>query len=309
MNNLTELSRLAEIFNRSTCGGILIPSSPSTDTVASATALYLALTKIGKNISLACSSKIEDIPIAAAEKFQQDIVFSGDNLVISFPYIDGAIDKVDYRINSDKFELIIAPRPGNPKIDSSQVKFTYSGGKADFFVIIDAVNLNALGELYENNKNQFYGIEIINIDRHLTNANFGTINLVNKTISSTSEIVFAIIQSLKIEIDKDIATNLYTGIVAATNNFTSYSVNADTLETAAKLLRLGALKKPIKKSFFPSSSLPSASLSSSNQTPIKKIYSEEIKTKPIDKVEKEDKEEQKLPPDWLKPKIFRGGLI
>jgi len=306
MNNLTELSRLAEVFNRSTCGGIIIPNQPSLDTVASATALYLALTKIGKNITLACSSKIEETLIAAGEKFQQDIVFSGNNLVISFPYMDGFIDKVDYRINGDRFELIITPRPGYPKVDFSQVKFVYAGGKADFFVIIDAANLNALGELYEKNKSQFSGIDIINIDRHLTNTNFGTINLVNKTVSSTSEIIFAVIQSLKIEIDKDIATNLYSGIVAATNNFSSYSVNADTLETAAKLLRLGALKKPIRKSF---SSPINPSLVPTDQTPIKKIYSEEIKTKPIDKVEKENETEQKLPSDWLKPKIFRGGLI
>ena len=38
----------------------------------------------------------------------------------------------------------------------------------------------------------------------------------------------------------------YSGIVAATNNFSSYSVNADTFEVVATLLRAGAVKKPYR---------------------------------------------------------------
>jgi len=304
MNNSQDaFLRLLEILNRLNSGCILLPKNPSIDALAAATALYLALMKLGKNATLVCSSDIEEVSLTGTDKIQKNINVAGDSLVISFPYKDGAVDKVDYNITGDKFNLIITPRPNHQKINPSQVQYSYTGGKVDFFIVIDAADLNNLEELYTDNKNQFVGVEIVNIDRHLTNSNFGTINIVNKTASSISEIIFSLMQSLKIEIDKTIATNLYAGIVSATNNFSSYSVNADTLENAAKLLRLGAIKKILKPTppkIF-KSPLPPNQIISSNK------FSPEIQTKPIDIVEKENETEKQLPQDWLKPKIFRGG--
>ena len=74
----------------------------------------------------------------------------------------------------------------------------------------------------------------------------GPINFVNKTSSSTSELALKTLQALQIELDRDIATNLYAGISTATNNFTAYSVNAETFETIATLLKAGAMKKSFK---------------------------------------------------------------
>ena len=71
-----------------------------------------------------------------------------------------------------------------------------------------------------------------------------------KTVSSISELILSVIQTLGIEIDRDIATNLYAGAAASTNNFTSYSTNADTFEHIAALLRSGAVKKAFKNQFL-----------------------------------------------------------
>ncbi|MFN4212583.1 MAG: DHH family phosphoesterase [Microgenomates group bacterium] len=293
-NDLTALNRACEIIAKGKTGSILLPTNPSYDAVAASTSLYLALTKIGKTITLACESKV-DVDLTGVDKIENNLITGGDNLVISFPYTDGSIDKVDYNIKGNFFNLIITPRPGHPKLDPSQVKYSYSGGTVDFFITIDTPNLNSLGSLYLENQNQFTGCDIINIDRHLTNNFFGTVNLVNKTSSSVSELVFSIIKNLNVELDRNIATNLYAGITNATNNFTSYSVNADTLENAAQLLRAGAAKKVFKK---PQIKLPA------NQ-PNKEIYT----VKPIEEVEKESQPEQSAPQDWLKPKIFRGSNL
>lgn len=312
-NNHATFSRIGEIFNKGNSGVVLVPPNPSVDTVAGATALYLALNKIGKNVSLACSSKVDNIPLTAADKFQTDINVSGDSLMISFPYTDGAIDRVDYNIQGENFNLIITPRPGFKKLDPSQVKFSYTGGKMDFLIVVDAPNLNALGDIYLNNKEKFVGCEIINIDRHLTNNNFGTVNLVKKTAACLSEIIFELIENLRMEIDRDIATNLYAGILAGTNNFTSYSVTAQTLETAAKLLKAGAIKRVITQKAGTSpvaSASQTFSFGKTIETPKPVTFPQvnKLETKPIETVEKEtDKEIQETPQDWLKPKIFRGG--
>jgi len=318
MNNHQQtLSRIIEILNRGKSGVIIIPQNPAPDAVAASTSLYLALNKIGKNISLVCSTK-QDLDLIGVDKFQQTLTVSGDNLMISFPYKEGSIDKVDYNIQGDYFNLIITPRPGYEKLNPSQVKYSYTGGNLDFIIVIDSPTLNSLGEIYQENQAQFTGRDIINIDRHLTNGYFGTVNLVNKTISSISELILKIIETLNIEIDKDIATNLYAGIAASTNNFTSYSTNANTFENIAKLLKMGAIKKTIKKPVvqsptisqsFEEQSFPSKPVF---QKPIKILPSSESEPTPIEHVEKEKQPsqqgfEQNNPQNSLKPRIFQGG--
>lgn len=327
MNNTdNNLQRINEILNKGTNGAIVLATNPSHDAMAAATSLYLTLSKLNKNITLACSNEnLANPDIMASDKIQTNLVNGGDNLVISFPYTDGAIDKVDYNIQGSNFNLVVTPRQGYPKLEPKQVKYSYTGGNLDFIIVIDAPTLNSLGSLYSENQNLFQGKDIINIDRHLTNASYGTVNLVNKTSSSISEIVFKLIQNLQIEIDRDISTNLYYGISASTNNFTSYSVNASTFETIATLLRMGALKKTYKKSgqtiqsnqqmnSFPTSTFPpqtgfnrSAFSYPSNQpTQIQQPSHESRNVKPIQSVEKE-KQVGETPQDWLKPKIFRGN--
>ena len=313
--NTNHISRIHEIITKGIAGAICLPSNPSLDCIAASCALYLGLNKLGKTISLVASSQVNNPDIIASDKIQTSIATGGDNLVISFPYSDGSIDKVDYNIQGNSFNLIITPRPNYPKLDTNQVKYSYTGGKLDFVIVIDSPTLNNLGNTYKDNQNLFQGKDIVNIDRHLTNSFFGTVNFVNKTSSSIAELILEILKGLQVEIDKDMATDLYIGISTATNNFTSYSVNANTFETVAQLLRLGAIKKNIRKQasapFQPNNfnyqpfnpSLPSPTPKPVINTPPSREFSKE---KPIDAVENEVNPEEP-PSEWLKPKIFRGG--
>lgn len=302
-NTQNSFMRLHEVITKGNSGAIVLPANPSYDAIAATTSLYLGLTKTGKNISLVCETALQN-DLTAADKIQVNLVTGGDSLVISFPYTDGSIDKVDYNIQGTFFNLVITPRPGAPKLDPTQVKHSYTGGILDFIIVADSPTLNSLGTIYSDNQTQFQGKDIINIDRHLTNSFYGTINLVNKTSSSVSELIFSILQNLQVEIDRDMATNLYAGIAAATNNFTSYSVNADTFEHIAALLRLGAVKKIAKKQ--DSFNQP---IKFNQPKIIKKPSSREVQNvAPIETVEKETQAEPvKTPQDWLKPKIFRGN--
>jgi len=289
-SNQQNINRIVEVISKKSAGVIIVPANSSADTVASATSLYLALIKLGKTISLASSTSIK-FDFAAADKFQNALTTSGDNLVISFPYSDGSIDKVDYNIQNNNFNLIVTPRAGYSKLNPDQVKYSYAGGNIDFIIVIDATTLANLGTIYNDNQIKFQGRELINIDRHLTNSFFGSINFVDKSVSSTSELIMKLIQALGVEIDKDIASNLYGGLAAATNNFSSYSVTAETFELAAQLLKLGAVKKAFRQ-------------------PI--IRTPSFSQKPISMIEKEPIPNQgNQPQDWLKPKIFQnsGGLV
>ena len=319
-NTQNTLSRIHEIVNKGVSGIIIIPPSPTTDAIAASTSLFLALTKMGKNVSLVCQNKPES-DLLAADKIKNQFATGGDSLMVSFPYTDGAIDKVDYNIQGESFNLVITPRPGFAKLDPSQVNYSYTGGTVDFIVVIDSPTLNSLGTIYSDNQNHFNGRDIINIDRHLTNAFYGSVNLVDKTASSISELVLSVLQELKLEIDRDMATNLHTGMAAATNNFTSYSVNADTFEHVASLLRLGAVKKMVKRPASPQPhfSPPQPVMQKPKiQMPQKMSASPSVESQPVTPIEEVELEKQstdqafenKSPQDWLKPKIFKnGGLI
>ena len=232
---------------------VALPASPSIDATAAACAMYLAITKLGKSASIVCSNPPQS-DLIASDKIQSSFSTSGDNLVISFPYADGSIDKVDYNIQNETFNLVVVPRPGFPKIDPQAVKYTYSGGSVDVIITIDSPNLASLGTVYTENQSQFQGKPIINIDRHLVNDFYGEVNIVNKNASSISELVFDAILDMsdgRDIVDRDISTNLYAGLMAATNNFTAYSVNASTFQIASELMKFGAVKKQIKKQATP----------------------------------------------------------
>lgn len=314
-NNQNVLSRINEIINKGSSGIIVLPPNSNPDAISAACSLYLALTKIGKNVTLAASS-VPQSDAVGADKIKSQFATGGDSLMVSFPYSDGSIDKVDYNIQGSSFNLIITPRPGFQKLDPGQVSYSYTGGTVDFIFVVDSPTLNNLGAIYNDNQANFTGRDIINIDRHLTNAFFGTVNYVNKTASSISELVLSVLQELKIEVDRDMATNLYAGIAAATNNFTSYSVSAETFEHIATLLRMGAVKKLVKRpepARAPVFAKPT--IQPKPQPVVSHAPSSEGEPTPIEKVEKETTPqdsnfEQKSPSDWLKPKIFKnGGLI
>lgn len=242
-----QIQKLSEMIERYRSGVIALQANPSMDGVAAAVALYLALTKKNKNVSIVCSTPPQGVDLVGADKIQNSLSSGGNHLVISFPYQEGVIDKVDYTISGNAFNLIIIPNSEGERIDPKDVKFSYTGGKIEFVVTIDVPNLNSLGAIYTDNQNDFQSKNIVNIDRHLINNNFGTVNIVNKQASATSEIVYQIIREMNIEIDKDIATALYNGILVATNNFSSYSVNPVTFEAAGTLMKMGAQKKQLGK--------------------------------------------------------------
>lgn len=261
--NRSQLQKVVEIIQNGTSGLICIPENPSPDAVAAATALYMGLMQLGKSTAIACSSPVQS-NLIAADKIQSEMATSGDNLVISFPYQDGSIDKVDYFIQNDLFNIVVSPRAGTPKIEQKDVKFNYTGGTVDFIVTIDTTNLRQLGQLYADNQEQFKGKKIVNIDRHLTNSFYGTANYVNRTVSSTAELILGILQTMNVQIEPDIAANLYAGVLAATNNYTAQTVNAQTFEVSAFLMKQGAGKQAPQAQTRTQAPAPAQNMSISN---------------------------------------------
>ncbi len=81
---------------------------------------------------------------------------------------------------------------------------------------------------------------LINIDHHISNQNFGDINLVDITCASAGLVVYEMLVKNSLKLSKDCATCLYTTVVEDTGFFSYSSVNEKTFESAAKLVSYGA---------------------------------------------------------------------
>lgn len=78
---------------------------------------------------------------------------------------------------------------------------------------------------------------IINIDHHLSNTNFGDINIVDSNKSATAEIIYQLLCNFFVDkIDNEIAEGLYTGILTDTGKFQYSNTTKNVHEIISKLL-------------------------------------------------------------------------
>lgn len=79
----------------------------------------------------------------------------------------------------------------------------------------------------------------INIDHHITNANYADINIVNTNASATGEVIFDLFKELDIKLSQEIAINLYTAILTDTGGFKFNNTKPSTFECVSKLVQTG----------------------------------------------------------------------
>jgi len=224
---------------------VSIPDSPAIDTTAAGLALYLSLSASGKQVTIVSPMQmtVEFNRLIGVDKIRNNInAQNGRNLIISFPYQEGSIEKVSYNIENDTFNLVIEPRDGFPAITSEMMNYSFGNGDYDVIITLSCSNPNELGQILGKNQNLLRGKNIINIDTDNKNSLFGKINLIDSTVSSISEIILGLLDQLGLPIEPDMATNLLTGITANTENFSSQKTTAGTFEAAAMLLKYGGRK-------------------------------------------------------------------
>ena len=118
----------------------------------------------------------------------------------------------------------------------------------DLSISVDCANLDKMA--FENLN------IIINIDHHLTNNSYGSINIIEPELSSTAEILYNLFIKLGWVIDKTVATSLLTGIFTDTGSFQYPSTSPRTLEIAADLMKKGAYLPKIVQYTYQTKSLP-----------------------------------------------------
>ncbi|MFN3533501.1 MAG: DHH family phosphoesterase [Candidatus Brocadia sp.] len=118
---------------------------------------------------------------------------------------------------------------------------------AEVVFALDSPTLERLGKIQEIIPKDAI---IINIDHHISNEYFGTINWVAEHMCATGEIILALLQGMNIDITPDIATALYVAIVTDTGRFTHSNTTPEALRAAAFLIERGAKHIEISKNVY-----------------------------------------------------------
>jgi bifunctional oligoribonuclease and PAP phosphatase NrnA len=108
-------------------------------------------------------------------------------------------------------------------------------------LVFDASDASRAG-IYEDVVKQ--ATVVVNVDHHVSNIGFGTINLVVVDAASTGELVYDLLKAWKLEIPATAASCLYATILSDTGGFRHDNTSAHALQAAAELVRLGA--DPVK---------------------------------------------------------------
>jgi len=123
----------------------------------------------------------------------------------------------------------------------------------DLIIAVDVSDRGRLGPAYDHVVEM--GIPLLNIDHHVTNTGFGTVNLVNTDAVATSEIIFDLLRDLDVPLDQLLATCLLTGIVTDTRSFSTSSTTPRALEVSSELLKAGASLIEVNENYYKSKSL------------------------------------------------------
>ena len=101
-------------------------------------------------------------------------------------------------------------------------------------VTFDCGSLDRLNELAEPAREAG---ELIVVDHHATNESYGTINLLDAGAAASAVMVYRLAKRLGWSLNRDVAINLYTGIVTDTGRFQYSNTSSEVLGMAAELSR------------------------------------------------------------------------
>ncbi|MFA5270032.1 MAG: DHHA1 domain-containing protein [Patescibacteria group bacterium] len=246
---LTPKQQALELINKSK--HILIaPGRADGDSIGSGLALYLVLSRLGKQASLVV---LDPLPpkfnfLPNLDEVQHE--FNGlRDFVISLDCTSASADKLAYNFQDEKLNIVITPKAGVFK--STDVSFSEGNFQYDCLITLDAADLEQVGSLYTDNPKIFQNVPIINIDHHASNDYYGAVNLVDLTATSTAELLVGLIEALGPSlIDADVATALLTGIINDTGSFQHANTTPKSLTIAAQMVGFGARHQEIIQYLF-----------------------------------------------------------
>ena len=139
----------------------------------------------------------------------------------------------------DAVPEILAWLPGSAEIVHSARPAAQPAGSGRFerVISLDCSDERRLGKVYQP---EFASLPLLNIDHHVTNTEFGTLNWVDPASAATAQMVLHLADSLAWPLTPRVATCLLTGVVTDTRSFRTVNSGPAALQAALRLIEAGA---------------------------------------------------------------------
>jgi phosphoesterase RecJ-like protein len=131
----------------------------------------------------------------------------------------------------DRIPEVYAWLPGSAEI------VRQASGWYDLIVSLDCSDERRMGNVFHDG---LVGIPLLNIDHHVTNTAFGTINWVDPSIAATAQMVLVLAEAFGWEVTSPVAVCLLTGLVTDTRCFRTYNTDIEAMRAALHLMEAGA---------------------------------------------------------------------
>lgn len=263
---------------------VVLPPNPQFDIISAGLALYKSLAAFGKKTYIFCPTPmlVEFNRLVGIDQVGDKL--GEKNLTINLrDYPAGNIERVSYDIENGEMKLTIIPKDGTTSPVKEQVEISLSGIAADTAIFVEVEREEQLGEIGRELAKIPQSVQILT-SKPQTSERRGAVEIVDPGSSSLSETVGMLLTNANLPLDEDTAANLFLGLTAATNNFTSSRVRAETFELASRLVRA-------KGGVATSQQLPAGNVSSANDEP------------------PHPAQQEQTPQDWFKPKIYKGTTL
>lgn len=327
------LQQIRDIIGKNDKIAIAVGRSVTVDDMAAALSLYLSLQQMRKQVTIASASQptVELSSLVGINKVASQFAGSSGDLIVSFPYKEGEIEKVSYTIDNGFLNIVVKAGEQGLSFQETDVRYTRGGGAPSVLFVIGTPRLSDLGTLFD--PEALKNTTIVNIDNKADNQGFGDAVLVSQNASSVSELVANLLSFIGVDLDIDVAQNLLSGISFATGNFQDPKTTGAAFEMAGILMRKGAARmgvapaRPVtpRNSFMPqrqpqqqsedrvSTFMPETMKAASSQMPrqpfrqpMQPSMSTSTPTS-ASQPQQQARDNRKPPSDWLTPKVYKGS--
>lgn len=216
---------------------VTVSRDPSVDQLAAAIGLTLALNQLDKHATAVYSGETPStLEFLRPTDTLEQTTDSLRDFIIALD--KSKADKLRYKVEDQVVRIFITPY--HTAISEADLDFSQGDFNVDVVVALGVKTQQDIDEAVQAHGRILHDatVAVLSTDGQ---PEFGTMNVVDASASSLSEIVLEIIEGMsKKALDSQIATALLTGIVAMTERFSNDRTTPKTMSASATLMAAGA---------------------------------------------------------------------
>jgi hypothetical protein len=219
---------------------VTVSKDPSVDELSAALGLTTLLNKLDKHATAIFSGAIPPaITFLEPDKIFENTADSLRDFIIALD--KEKADHLRYKVDGDVVKIFITPY--RTTITSEDLEFSQGDFNIELVLALGVASQEHLDTALAAHGRILHDVTVATFSAGDSTSQLGNMDWNDKTASSLCEMVTGISDSLKTDktlLDKQIATALLTGIVAATDRFSNTRTSSRAMTIAAQLMAAGA---------------------------------------------------------------------